>query len=531
MRDFQSPGRSAVYASNGMAATAHPSATYAAIDVMKSGGNAVDAAIAAAGVLAVVEPGMSGIGGDCFALVANGTQPVEAYNGSGPAGHSVSADRLRALGIEEIAHDSPHSVTIPGAVEAWHAVLKKYGTRGFDELLAPAISFAEDGYKVQPRIAMEWNFGLDKLKANATGRKLFLKNDQPLRGGDTHRQPGLAEALREISAHGVDGFYSGTVTDDIVQSLQRVGGLQTADDFEQIKGSWDDPLTTPYRDYGLIECPPNGQGFIVSIMLNILARFSSHELDPAGAGALHLQIEANRIARAVRDRFFDEFYGTEGATTFMQDVLSGEFAESQAKRIDVDKALPTGGNRTIRQGGDTTYVAVADRNGTAISLMNSLYYPFGSGLVSEKYGILLHNRGCAFTLEGPPARIIEPGKRPIHTIIPAMLTRDDRPALICGVVGAEHQPGGQARMISAIVDGGLNVQQALDLPRVYFEHGVVLTEHRVPDPIRKNLDAIGHRTKQSETPIGAGQAIWVDEQRGGFVGGSDYRKDGCALGF
>ena len=238
MRDFQLPGRSAVYADNAMAATAHPNATLAAIDVMKRGGNAVDATIAAAGVLAVVEPGMSGIGGDCFALLAQDNQPVTAYNGSGPAGQSVSAESLLALGIDEIKPDSAHSVTIPGAVEAWQALLDRYGTRSLDELLAPAIVFAEEGYRVQARVAMEWTLGIDRLSRNPSGRKFFLKDDQPLRSGDTHRQPGLAAALRAISKKGADGFYTGSVAEDIVQSLQVAGGLQTMDDFAELKGSW-----------------------------------------------------------------------------------------------------------------------------------------------------------------------------------------------------------------------------------------------------------------------------------------------------
>jgi gamma-glutamyltranspeptidase/glutathione hydrolase len=531
MRDFQSPGRSAVYASNGMAATAHPSATVTAVDVMKSGGNAVDAAIAAAGVLAVVEPGMSGIGGDCFALVAHGNQPVIAYNGSGPAGQSVSVEKLLALGIKEIQPDSAHSVTIPGAVEAWQALLQKYGTRHFDELLAPAIAFADDGYRVQARVAMEWQFGVDKLKANATGRKLFLQDGRPLQAGDTHRQPGLAKALRAIATHGADGFYSGPVAHDLVQSLQRAGGLQTLEDFSQLEGSWVNPVVSHYRNYELIECPPNGQGFMVSIMMNVLNQFSSDGLNPKSAEALHLQLESSRLASADRNRFFDEFYGMDQAQEFLQKFLSTEYAESQARRINLAKARSADDRQQIRQGGDTTYIAVVDRDGNAVSLMNSLYYPFGSGLVSEQYGILMHNRGSAFAVEGPASRLIQPGKRPVHTIIPAMLTQNQRPVMVFGVVGAEHQPGGQVRTISGVIDGELDVQQALNLPRVYYDQGTVLVERGVTDALRQKLHTFGHRTRVTETPLGAGQAIWIDQQFGRLVGGSDFRKDGCAFGY
>jgi len=531
MRDFQSPGRSAVYSNNAMAATAHPSATLAAVEVMKSGGNAVDATIAAAGVLAVVEPGMSGIGGDCFALLAKGNQPVVAYNGSGPAGQSASAENLLSLGIDEISPDSAHSVTIPGAVEAWQALLDQYGTRSFDELLAPAIAFAEDGYRVQGRVAMEWTLGVDKLNGNPSARQLFLQDGQPLQAGAMHRQPGLAKALRAVAAQGSAGFYTGPVAEDIVQSLQDAGGLQTLDDFSDLKGSWVDPLISDYRGYRATERPPNGQGFLVSMMLNILNHFSADDLDPNSAPALHLQIEAGRLAFADRNRFFDEYYGTDQADKVLEELLSVEHAKSQAQRISLTRAMPFDGNRHAPRGGDTTYIAVVDRDGTAVSLMNSLYYPFGSGLVSEKYGILLHNRGSAFALRGPAPRIIEPGKRPVHTIIPAMLTQGGQPTMVFGVVGAEHQPGGQVRMISAIVDAGLDVQQALDLPRVFYDRGTVLIERGVSDSVRHSLDSLGHRTAVAETALGAGQAIWIDHQRGCLIGGSDYRKDGCALGF
>ena len=514
-----------------MAATAHPSATLAAVEVMKCGGNAVDAAIAAAGVLAVVEPGMSGIGGDCFAMLAQGNQPVVAYNGSGPAGQAASADRLLALGIDKIHPESAHSVTIPGAVDAWQALLDKYGTRGFDELLAPAIAFAEEGYRVQSRVAMEWTLGVDKLNGNSFSRKLFLKNGQPLQAGDTHRQPGLAKALRAISSQGAAGFYAGPVAEDIVQTLQNADGLQTLDDFSVLKGSWVNPVLSDYRDYQVTERPPNGQGFLVSLMLNILSQFSADELEPNSAEALHLQIEAARLASTDRDRFFDEYYMTDKADKMLQDFLSSEYADSQAKKINLTKAMPATSAKNAPQGGDTTYIAVVDRDGIAISLMNSLYYPFGSGLASEKYGILLNNRGSAFALRGPAPRIIAPGKRPVHTIIPAMLTREGRPALVCGVVGAEFQPGGQVRTISGIVDGGLDVQQALNLSRVFYDQGVVLIERGIDDVVREKLHSFGHQTKIVETPLGAGQAIWIDEQRGCLVGGSDFRKDGCALGF
>jgi gamma-glutamyltranspeptidase/glutathione hydrolase len=289
-----------------------------------------------------------------------------------------------------------------------------------------------------------------------------------------------------------------------VQSLQGAGGLQTADDFSALKGSWVEPVVSDYRGYQVAERPPNGQGFMVSIMLNNLSRFPAAELEPQSAQSLHLQIEAGRLARADRDRFFDEYYGTDRADAALQKFLSADYANAQARRISLAEAMPAEGGKNNPQGGDTTYIAAIDRDGNAVSLMNSV--------------------------RGPAPRVIAPGKRPVHTIIPGMLIKDGQPAMVCGVVGAEHQPGGQVRLISAVIDGGLDVQEALHLPRVFYDRGTVMVERGVSDRVRQKLHAFGHRTEFAEAPLGAGQAIWIDHRRGQLVGGSDYRKDGCALG-
>ena len=514
-----------------MAATAHPDATWTAIETLKAGGNAFDAGIAAAGVLAVVEPGMSGIGGDCFALLSTGDGTTLAYNGTGTAGQSVTADRLLELGVDTILPDSPHSVTIPGAVDAWQAILNTYGTRDFGELLAPAIGFAEQGYIVQPGVAFEWQFGVERIERHACARNLFLKHGEPLAAGDVHRQPKLAKALRTVASRGADGFYTGPVARDIVKSLQAAGGLQTLEDFASVGGYWVDPVTSDYRGFDVMQCPPNGQGFMVSIMLNILANFSVNKFEPGSAENLHLQIEASRLAYADRNLFFDDYHGTAQAPETLAELLSAKHARSHAQRIHPDRVMGPEADQHAARGGDTTYVAVADRDGNAISLMNSLYHPFGSGLASEQFGILLHNRGSAFAVTGPGPRVIEPGKRPVHTILPAMLAQHGRPTLIFGVVGAEFQSGGQVRVVSGVVDSGLDVQQALDLPRVFYGDGAVLTERGLPDPVRQQLDSLGHRTKVANGPLGAGQAIWIDHERGCLIGGTDHRKDGCAIGY
>jgi len=360
---------------------------------------------------------------------------------------------------------------------------------------------------------------------------MYLNQGEPYHTGDRHRQPELANAFREIAKHGAQGFYSGPVAEDIVDSLKNVGGLQTLDDFAGVSGEWTEPIASEYRGYQLFECPPNGQGFIVSNMLNILSNFAIDELALNSAVNLHLQIEASRLSYADRDRFFDEYYASDQADKALEKLLSQQYGRSQSKLIDEGRTMPMATAVNAVHGGDTTYVAIADRDGNMISLMNSLYYPFGSGLVSETYGILLHNRGCAFEVTGSTQRKIEPGKRPPHTILPAMLLKDDQPVMTFGVVGAEHQPTGQVRMISALVDAGVDVQQALDAPRVFFYDGIVQVEHGFPDSFTDELAALGHKIQISGSPIGAGQAIWVDREQDRFVGGSDFRKGGCAMGF
>lgn len=531
MRDYQLPGRSPVYAVNGMAATAHPLATGAAVDVLRRGGNAVDAAIAAAGILAVVEPGMSGIGGDCFALLAMAGQPIVGYNGSGTAPAAAEADQLRAQGLTHIAPDSPHSVTIPGAVGAWQAMSSSYGTRGLDELLQPAIRYADTGYLVQPKVAVEWQLGIERLRANVTARDIFLPADRAPRVGDLHRQPKLAKALRLIAAQGAAGFYLGPVAADMVHLLQAAGGCHTLDDFATFTGFWVAPLLSAYREHQLVECAPNGQGFVVANALNILENFAFNELESGDADKLHLQIESLRLAYRGRDQFFDEYFGGGEEKEFLRKLVSTQYAHSQSKIIQRDCAMPLQATERGTTGGDTTCIAIVDSAGNAVSLMNSLFFPFGSGLVSEKYGVLLHNRGCAFSLSGPPARVIAPGRRPAHTILPAMLAQHDEPTMVFGVVGAEYQTGGQVRLISALLDSGLDVQQALDLPRVFFENGTVLAEPGITEVVLQSLLAKGHAVKRTREPLGAGQAIQIDRVHGVLVGGSDFRKDGCVLGF
>ena len=550
MRNFARPGRSPVLGASGMAATAHPLATLTARDVLQRGGNAVDAAIAASAVLAVVEPAMSGIGGDTFALVYQPGTGVRAYNGSGRSGMQMSAERLLGLGITAIDGDSPHSVTVPGAVEAWNSMLEDCGTLSLAELLEPSIQLAEQGVVVQPRIALEWEWAADRLDKTPTGRQVFLKQGVPFAAGDHFRNGPLAEALRIIAVHGAAGFYEGPVAEDIVSTLGAMGGLLTLEDLGTAKGSWASPVISDYRGYEIVECPPNGQGFMVSMTLNVLNQFPMNELKVNDAANLHLQIEASRVVREERDRFFQEFYGEDHADQRLNDLLSARFTSQLRRKISPDSAMADI-SESAKLGGDTTCVEVVDREGWAVSMMNSIYWPWGSGIVTNRFGIVLQNRGSAFNLlasknstmnpggptaQNQPPMILKnglsgllPGARPRHTILPAMVLKGGLPVMTFGVVGAEHQPGGQVRLVSAVLDSGLDVQGGLDLPRVFYDHGGVQIEGGFPDGFDAALRAMGHKTSASSAPLGAGQAIWIDHQRGLMAGGSDFRKDGCAL--
>ncbi|MCG6909478.1 MAG: gamma-glutamyltransferase [Deltaproteobacteria bacterium] len=536
MRNFQLPGRSPVYAANGMAATSHPLATMTALQILMKGGNAMDAGLAACAVQGVVEPQSTGIGGDCFVLYAPGGKgPVVAYNGSGRAPLAASVACFREQGIESIGEHSPHAVTIPGAVDAWVRLAADHGTMGLDRLLQPAIRFARDGYPVHPRVAFDWGQAVDTLSHDRTTAAVYLKGGASPRPGDTHRQPLLARTLEKIAAEGKDGFYRGSVARDLVTYLRRMGGLHTLEDFEKAAGEYVVPISTRYGGYELFECPPNGQGITALIMLNLLSQLGRAQSgDPLSAERLHLEIEVARLAYQERNR-----YVTDPAkeTVPVSALLSREHARHLGGFYNREKAmqrlpavdLPESG---LPSHGDTVYLCVVDRHHNAVSMINSIFQSFGSGLTGPESGVLLQNRGVSFCLDPSHANCIAPGKRPMHTIIPGMLKKEDRVVMPFGVMGGQYQPAGQVHVLSNMIDYGLDVQAAIDLARVFplFE-GDVEVEDGVPDAVRSDLTGRGHRLVRPEEPIGGGQAIWIDWERGVLIGGSDPRKDGCALGY
>jgi gamma-glutamyltranspeptidase/glutathione hydrolase len=526
MRDFQLPGRSPVLAANAMCATSHPLAAKIALDILQAGGNAADAAIAGAVLLGIAEPQSCGIGGDCFVLVKPaGAETVVALNGSGRAPAGLSAAALRARGMASIGTEAIESVTMPGAVDAFAALAERHGRLGLAALLAPAIRYAEDGVPVAPRVAFDW--ADDGPRLSGAARRFYLRDGRPLVTGDIFRSPGQAEALRRIVREGRAGFYAGEVAEDMVRSLRAAGGTHTLDDFGSTACAWAEPVAGAYRDHDLIEHPPNGQGATAILLLKILARFDIAALDPSGPERTHLEAEAAKLAYDARDRFIAD----PGHTTRLDHMLSDATADRLAALIDPWRAMDQVTRRTEAIHRDTVYITVVDRDRMAVSLIYSTYWGFGAGIASERFGILFQNRGAGFTLaEGHPNEA-GGGKRPMHTIIPAMLGQRGRIVMPFGVMGGSFQPMGHAHLTSNLLDFGMDLQEAIDAPRCMAEAGVLKLERGYSPATRAALAAMGHEVVDPDGPLGGGQAIRIDHERGLLIGGSDPRKDGCALGF
>jgi len=528
MRDFQTPTRSAVYAPTAMAATSHPRATLAAIETLKSGGNAMDAAICAGAVLAVIEPQMTGIGGDCFVLYAPSGAPVIAYNGSGAAVAAAEPGWYRDHGMAAIPVNSAHAVTVPGAVEAWHRLTTDHGRMTFAELLAPAIALAEDGFPVPPRISADWARFADKLAATEPAREKFLPGGKPLAPGDIFRQPELAATLRTIAAEGPPGFYDGRVAEDMVATLNRHGGLHSMADFAAHAGAYVDPISTSYRGYEVFECPPNGQGFVALIMLNICEGFDVAGMEALDPTRLHLQAEAGRLAYRDRDAYLAD---PDRTAVPLDRLLSKDYAAEQRALIDPDRAMDHVPAPTLAPRSDTIYLSVVDGDGNAVSFINSLFNGFGTGILSDKTGVMFHNRGSLFTVDETHPNVIAPGKRPFHTIMPGIVTRDGETVMSFGVMGGHYQPFGHTHLLGNVLDFGLDVQQGLEAPRVFHYDGVLWVERGIGEDTVRALAALGHDVRPAPLPFGGGQAVWIDRERGVLIGGSDPRKDGCALGY
>jgi len=526
IRDFHLPGRSSVYAGEAMAATSHPLATQAAIDVLKAGGTAADAAVTACAVLCVVEPAMTGIGGDCFTLVSKPGAPVWGYNGSGRAGAKASTQALLDQGINSVGMTSVHAVTVPGSIEAWDVVLKTHGRFGLDRALQPAIKYAEGGFPVAPRVAFDWIGVVDKLKGDAGASKHALVNGRPPEVGDIFKFPALAETLKAIAAKGPKAFYEGAVAEDIIAAVAPRGSFLTTEDFARHRGDVVTPISTNYRGLDILEIPPNGQGLVALVMLNMLEGFDMAKLDAFGPERFHLVLEAARIAYAIRDTHIADPNFMRAAVPAL---LDKGFAGKLADKIDLTKrtALP----KHPTPGSDTIYLTVVDRDRTAVSFINSLFSGFGVGICGEKSGVMLNNRGACFVVDPAHPNTFGPNKRPMHTIIPSMAMRNGRCEMPFGVMGSHYQPMGHAHIINNIVDYGMDVQQAIDAPRVFFTGERTEVERGISQATVEGLKARGHDVHVAPLPWGGSQAIKLDWDRGVLIGGSDPRKDGCAMGY
>lgn len=525
MRDFHLPGRSPVFAANGMCAASHPLAAQVAIRLLEQGGNAVDAAIGAAVLLGIAEPHMTGLGGDCFVLLKPaGEDRVLALNGSGRAPAALDPAALRERGLDAIPTEGVLPVTVPGAVDAFCRLSEDWGREGLAFSLAPAIRYAEEGVPVAPRVAFDW--AEDSLRLQGAAR-IHYGADRPPLPGETFRAPGQAEVLRRIARHGRRGFYEGEVADDMIATLRGLGGLHSAEDFDATACLYDSPVSGSGLGHELIEHPPNGQGATAILMLNILGHFDLAGLDPAGAARAHLEAEATRLAYDARNRFIAD----PDHTTRLAHMLAPETAARLAGLIDPRRAMPAAPPPTEALHRDTVYLTVVDHDRMAVSLIASLYWGFGAGIASEKFGILFQNRGAGFTLEPGHPNEAGGGKRPMHTIIPAMLAREGRPMLPFGVMGGAYQPCGHVRFAMNHLLYGMDLQEAIDAPRCFADAEGLRAERGYAPAVLAELEAMGHRVHVPAEPLGGAQAILIDHDRGILVGGSDPRKDGCALGY
>ncbi len=528
MRDLQLPGRPPAYSVNGMAASSHPLATQAALDIMRDGGNAVDAAVAACAVQCVVEPGSTGIGGDCFALyVPGGEGEVVGLNGSGWAPKGLTSDYLQDQGIDKIVYSSPHSVTVPGAIDAWARILDDHGTMGLDRVLQHAIDYAENGWAITQRVAVDWSRAAAKLNAEPSAREQYTRDGATPKAGETWRLPKLAKTLRTIAERGRDGFYTGEVAEDLVTYLQSHGGKHDMDDFAEMKSEYVTPIATNYKGFDIYQIPPNGQGITALIMLNILAGYDLPSMDPVGTMRLHLETEASRLAYAARDAHVaDQRF----ADVPVEKLLSTNYAQGLRNQIDPERAMPQQ-EFTGPAYRDTIYLTVIDKDRNTCSFINSLYFGYGSGLVGPESGVILQNRGCGFRVDSDHPNNVEPRKRPMHTIIPGMCMKDGKVHLSYGVMGGGYQPVGHTHVLTNVIDYGMDPQEALDCPRVFHTEGVLDIERGVPAQVAQELADLGHPTAVPDMPWGGGQMIGIDWDNGTLVGGSEPRKDGIALGY
>ena len=529
-------GRSIVRAAQGMVATSQPLASQIGVEILKRGGNAVDAAIAVAAMLNVTEPSMTGIGGDAFVMLySSKTKKLEALNASGRAPRALSLEYFTSRKIAQMPLAGMETITVPGAFDGWVTLLDKYGTMKLADLMAPAISYAENGFPVAEKIAADWAPEVPKLKRTTAAAATFLVNGEAPQPGAIFVQKNLARTLRTLAKGGRDAFYRGEIARAIVEYCETNGGFLSLQDFAAQKSDWVQPISTTYRGYTLHEVPPNGQGLTALLLLNILEGIDLKALRTQPGLYYHTVIEATKIAFADRNRYIaDPGFGQ----VPVKELLSRDYAATRRTLIDPNKAIDPPRYGDIRLGSDTTYFSVVDKDRNAVSFINSIFSAFGSGIVAGETGIMLHNRGAGFSVEpGHPNRI-EPAKRPFHTIIPAMVFKDGKLLMSYGVMGGDVQAQGHAQVLVNLIDRGMNLQQAIDAPRVRYISGRgVMMDEGLTMPVIEDLIQRGHERVMPgpglthRALMGGGQAIMIDPSTGALLGASDSRKDGLALGY
>jgi gamma-glutamyltranspeptidase/glutathione hydrolase len=535
-------GRSVVVAPHGMVTAAHPLAVQVGLDVLKKGGNAVDAAIAVNAALGLMEPMSCGVGGDLYALVWDAkTQKLYGLNASGRSPYKATRAYFADKGYQEIPARGPLSWSVPGCVDGWDALRQRFGTLSWEQLLEPTIRYAEDGTPVPEVIGGYWKGAEALLQETPDAAATFLPAGHAPRVGDVFKNPRLARTYRTLAKEGRDAFYKGRIARDIVAFSDKVGGLFTLKDFEDHTSTWVEPVSTTYRGYEVWEIPPPGQGIAVLQMLNILEGYDLKRMGLLSDDYLHILLEAKKLVYADRAKYYADPDFSKAPTAAL---ISKAYAEQRRKLIDPAKALADlkAGDPKLGKS-DTTYLCVVDKDRNCVSLIQSLYMGFGSGLVPGELGFPLQNRGTLFALDEHHANRLEPHKRPFHTIIPSLVTKAGKPWFVFGVMGGDMQPQGQVQVLCNLIDFGLNVQEAGEAPRV--EHvgsatptglpaqggGTVQAELGIPQSVLQDLARRGHDIVRVRTNGGGYQGILIDPKTNMLFGGSEPRKDGCAAGY
>ncbi len=534
--------RSVVIAPTAMVATSQPLAVQVGIDILKRGGSAVDAAIAVNAMLGLVEPMSCGIGGDLFAIVWDASEErLFGLNGSGRSPYGLTRNVFAEKRLDQIPLRGPLSWSVPGCVDGWYALHDRFGRLAMEDLLSPTIQYALDGFPVTPVIASYWKRAKDLLVGDPGAAEAYLPDSRTPPAGKAFRNPDLAHVLQVICEKGKDAFYRGQIAEQIVSTSCMLGGFFSLEDFADHTSTWVEPVFVPYRGYDVWELPPNTQGIAVLEMLSILEGFDLARLGHNSVEALHAMIEAKKLAYENRARFYadPDFYDPP-----LDVLLSAQCAVRQRQRIDPNRAaseFPPEDPR-LREG-DTVYLTVVEGDRNAVSFIQSTYYGFGSGIVPVGLGFALQNRGSLFSLDPKHANTLEPHKRPFHTIIPGFVTKNGQPVLSFGVMGGDQQPLGQVQVLVNLIDFGMDAQQAGDALR--FSHdgsstpigdrlhdgGVAYLEPGIPEAIAEGLRQKGHRVEYREGGYGGYQGIWIDPETNMLHGGSEPRKDGCAIGY